>query len=590
MNIGLKFRDLFSGKIGQAILNELDNILQGIIAHWQVEHNDDGTHADITADTMAVGSITATGNVTADAFYGPGIGVTDIPETSIEDGALLARVADNETVTGAWAFSTVPSLGTLDGYLKGTAGAVSAQSTPLPVADLGSGTPSAANFLRGDGTWAAASGGVSDGDKGDITVSGSGATWTIDNSAVTNAKLADMAQQTLKGRKTASTGAPEDFKISDLTAEASPASGDYLLMEESGGALRKVDWASLPGAGSGEANTASNVGTAGVGVFKQKTGVDLEFKKINAGSAKISVTDDAGNSEVDVDLGTVNIDDLADVTITAAASGDFLRHNGSAWVDATISSGDLPSHNHAASDINSGTLALARGGANADLSATGPGFLKQASGGANVTVATIGTADLGSGSASSSTFLRGDLTWAAPSAGNAPYYVPLAIGGGSTITMTDSTCYATCVGKLNASVSSVVVSYYVQSAMAGVVTYAEIAIAKGTPSFNGSLPSLTPVGYTDISAVINGTGTKQTTINVAGGQSLSAGDYLWILWSQNAASTNPGLGGVIDTAVTGITGSKATTRPSTSIGSAISSWTTGAYNINSSPNCVCTVS
>jgi len=52
----------------------------------------------------------------------------------------------------------------------------------------------------------------------------------------------------------------------------------------------------------GEANTASNVGTGGVGVFKQKTGVDLEFKKINAGSSKITITDDVANNEVDIDI------------------------------------------------------------------------------------------------------------------------------------------------------------------------------------------------------------------------------------------------------------------------------------------------
>jgi hypothetical protein len=36
------------------------------------------------------------------------------------------------------------------------------------------------------------------------------------------------------------------------------------------------------GAGGGEANTASNVGTVGVGLFKQKTALDLEFYKVNS--------------------------------------------------------------------------------------------------------------------------------------------------------------------------------------------------------------------------------------------------------------------------------------------------------------------
>jgi hypothetical protein len=57
-----------------------------------------------------------------------------------------------------------------------------------------------------------------------------------------------------------------------------------------------------------ETNTASNVGVGGVGLFKQKDGYDLQFKNINAGSAKITVTDDVANDEVDIDVDPSAID------------------------------------------------------------------------------------------------------------------------------------------------------------------------------------------------------------------------------------------------------------------------------------------
>jgi hypothetical protein len=84
----------------------------------------------------------------------------------------------------------------------------------------------------GDGTTAGGikiTGGVSDGDKGDITVSSSGATWTVDNDAVTYAKIQNVsAASKLLGRGDSESGDVQEITLGDgltMTGTTLAASG-----------------------------------------------------------------------------------------------------------------------------------------------------------------------------------------------------------------------------------------------------------------------------------------------------------------------------------------------------------------------------
>ncbi|MBC1235911.1 hypothetical protein [Nostoc sp. 2RC] len=91
----------------------------------------------------------------------------------------------------------------------------------------------------------------------------------------------------------------------DDVAISSPSDGQALVYDSS--ISKWTNETISTGGGGGEVNTASNVGTAGVGIYKQKTGVNLEFKKLNAGSNKITITDDTSNSEVDINVSESNL-------------------------------------------------------------------------------------------------------------------------------------------------------------------------------------------------------------------------------------------------------------------------------------------
>lgn len=189
----------------------------------------------------AVAYLYESGGLVPATFYADDTLSTELGSTLTANGAGRFAVAAYQDETVAFRLIIKDAEGaTLDdidpfyfGHMTGDAGPPGTNATVLQIGtvttvaaggdatadvnDLGSGLYSLdLGIPRGN---TGASGALSDADYGDIVVSGTGSVLSVDSNAVSNTKLADMAQATIKGRAAgAGTGDPTDLTASQVAA------------------------------------------------------------------------------------------------------------------------------------------------------------------------------------------------------------------------------------------------------------------------------------------------------------------------------------------------------------------------------------
>jgi hypothetical protein len=299
--------------------------------------------------TWAVPTDTGITQLTSDVTAGPGSGsqvatiaadavtntkLANMAQSTIKGRAAGAGTGDPTDLTATQATAI------LDNFVGDTGTGGTKGLVVAPAA----GDAAAGKFLKADATWAVPPDTGITQLTGDVTAGpGSGSqAATIANDAVTNAKLANMATQTFKGRTTAGTGDPEDLTVTQATAMLNVMTGG------GGTGLKGLTPAQVAGDVSkflkGDATWAAVDLAANVtGVLPMANGGTNKNMTANAGAIAYSDADSLELNTPSTVAGqvlqgnTTSAPTFSTATYpsTGGTSGTILRSNGTNWVNTT---------------------------------------------------------------------------------------------------------------------------------------------------------------------------------------------------------------------------------------------------------------